>query len=288
MDYPEVVATVETGIEKLRSVSCLNEEQIWTSGHPNDIECFNTEGSLIQTIHTESGNCPNDISVDIDGDVIYSDWATGTVNRVDLKSGQTERIIKLMFKWKPYYLCVTSSGELLVTMTLHDYDDYYKVKVGRYFGSTDIQIIQFDNEGRPLYSGNNKAKYISENRNLDVCVADSSAGAVVVVNQDGKLRYKYTGRPPARYSLIGITSRTFEPYDLATDSQGRILTADCINRCIHILDQDGQFISYIDYCDPNKPWGVCVDQKDNLYVCEFHNGNVKKIKYLKYTPNMTQ
>lgn len=278
LDYPEIVATVETGNEKLRSVSCLNEEQIWTSGHPNDIECFNIGGSLLQTIPTVSGNCPNDIAVDIDGDIIYSDWATATVNRVDLKSGQTERILRLFLNWKPYYLCVTSSGELLVTMTLHHYDESY-VKVVRYFGSTERQTIQYDDEGEPLYSGNNKTKYISENRNLDICVADSGAGAVVVVNQDGKLRYKYTGRPPIHSFLI--SSRTFEPYGLATDSQGRILTADRMNRCIHILDQDGQFISYIDNCDLNKPWGVCVDQKDNLYVCEFHNGYVKKIKYVK-------
>ena len=32
MDEPEVLNTIETRHEKLRSVACLNEEQIWTSG----------------------------------------------------------------------------------------------------------------------------------------------------------------------------------------------------------------------------------------------------------------
>ncbi|XP_052680759.1 uncharacterized protein LOC128161506 [Crassostrea angulata] len=282
LDEPKLVATIQTGHNIIRNVTCLNEDRIWTSGRTNEIQCFNLKGSLLQTITTKSEKFPNDIAVDSNGDLLYSDWKNRTVNKV--KNGQTEELIKL-HGWRPYNLCVTSTGDLLLTMYC---DDETQSKVVRYSGSTEKQTIQFDDEGKPLYSGNITIKYITENRNHDICVTDFWAGAVVVVNQDGKLRWRYTGHPSFtknRYRCTGHSSVTknqpFRPRGITTDSQSRILTADKDNHCIHILDQNGQFLCYIDNCDLKDPFGLCVDNNDNLFVCEFNEGYVKKIRYLK-------
>ncbi|XP_078334397.1 uncharacterized protein LOC111100259 [Crassostrea virginica] len=269
LDEAEVLNTIKTGHEKLRSVTCLNEEEIWTSGQTADIKCFNTRGVLQKTIKTRSGDWPNDIAVYSDGALVYSDGTIRTVYKV--KNDQTEKIIRLQ-GWTPTGLCVTSSGDLLVTMFS---DDETQSKVVRYSGSTVKQIIQFDDEGQPLYSGNDDTKYINENRNLDICVADSEAGAVVVVNQAGKLRFRYTG------PLSSTKKEPFQPWGITTDSQGRILTSDSDNHCIHILDMDGQFLSYIDNRGLKDPYGLCVDNDDSLFVCEFYKGTVRKIRYLK-------
>ncbi|XP_078341363.1 uncharacterized protein LOC111108856 [Crassostrea virginica] len=269
LEEPEVLNTIKGGYEYLHSVTCLNEEHIWMSGDTADITCFNIQGVLQKTIKTKSGERPNDIAVERNGDLLYSDWETITVYKV--KNNQTEEILTLQ-GWTPSQLCVTSSGNLLVTMYS---DDTTQTKVVRYSGSTLKQTIQFDEEGQPLYSGNNNIKYISENRNLDICVADFGARAVVVVNQAGKLRFRYTGHPSP------TKNKPFEPYGITTDSQCHMLTADGENHCIHILDGDGQFLRYIDNCNLKDPYGVCVDSNGFLFLSEYYKGNVKKIRYLE-------
>ncbi|XP_034305116.2 tripartite motif-containing protein 2-like isoform X2 [Magallana gigas] len=264
---PELVATMETGHEKLRNVTCYNDDRIWTSGQTNNIKCFNMKGSLLQTVYTKSGEFPNDLDVDIDGNLIVSDGKLNTVYEVNI--GKTEELIRLE-EWNPFNLCITATGDLLVTMYS---DDKTQAKVVRYSRSTEKQTIQFDDKGKPLYSGNNRIKYITENRNHDICVADSGAGAVVVVNQDGKLRWRYTGHPSV------TKNEPVEPRGITTDSQSHILTADGVNHCIHILNQNGQFLCYIDNCDLKNPYALSVDNNDNLFVCEYWKGSVKKIKY---------
>ncbi|XP_078341254.1 uncharacterized protein LOC111107984 [Crassostrea virginica] len=269
LDEAEVLNTIKTEYFGLRSVTCLNEEQIWTSGKVAEIECFDMQGVLQKTIQTKSGGMPWDIAVDTTGALLYCDAETRTVYRV--KNDQTEEIITLQ-GWKPANLCVTSSGDLLVTMYS---DDETQSKVVRYSGSTVKQTIQFDEGGQPLFSRNGYMKYVGENSRQDICVADYGAGAVVVVNQTGKLRFRYTGHPSP------TKNEPFKPRGITTDSQSRYLTSDYDNHCIHILDADGQFLRYIDNCDLTQPYGLFVDSNDTLFVCEYFKRNVKKIRYLK-------
>ncbi|XP_052692131.1 uncharacterized protein LOC128170395 [Crassostrea angulata] len=269
LDEPKLVAAIKTEHKQLRGVSCLNEDMIWTSGLTTKVKCFNIKGVLLQTINQNSGIFPNDIALDSDGDLLYINGATQTINKV--KNGQTEVFINF-HGWVLLKLCVTSTDDLLVTMFSATKTSS---KVVRYSGSTKTQTIQYDKEGKPLYSANSKIKYITENRNHDICVADCLACAVVVVNQYGGLRWRYTGHPSA------TKNKQFDPKGITTDSQRHILAADFNNHCIHILDQNGEFLRYIDNCDLNCPWGVCVDNNYNyLYVCEFLKSNVKQIKYL--------
>ncbi|XP_056004055.1 uncharacterized protein LOC130049881 [Ostrea edulis] len=261
LDEPRVTATIDTGYDYLPSVSCLSEDQVWTRGENETMKLLNLQSKLLTSIKTKSGRASQDIAVTRDGDLVYTDYST--VNLI--KNKQIQTVIRLQ-GWRPLFVCCTAGNDLLVTMYSDDRKQY---KVVRYSGSTEKQSIQFDDQGRPLYSD---VGYISENRNLDICVADREASAVVVVNQSGKLRFRYTGHP-------SNTEQSFDPVGITTDSQSHILTADHDNHRIHILDQDGQFLRYI-HCDLEYPQGLCVDIRDNLFVAEYLTAKVKKIQYL--------
>ncbi|XP_056002722.1 E3 ubiquitin-protein ligase TRIM71-like [Ostrea edulis] len=265
LDEARVTDTIDTGYKTLYSVSCLSEYQVWARGNNDIMKLINHQSKPLTLIPTKSGNWPSDITVTRDGDLVYTDPGNKTINLVKNKEIQTSIILH---GWESRNVCSTASNDLLVTMIS---DDYKQSKVVRYSGSTDTQTIQFDDQGRPLYSSDYSYKYISENKNLDICVADYTARAVVVVNQSGKLRFRYTGHP-------SNTEDSFDPVGITTDSQSHILTADHNNNRIHILDQDGQFLRYIS--NLRAPFGLCVDIRDNLFVAECYTAKVKKIQYL--------
>ncbi|XP_062575715.1 uncharacterized protein LOC134237602 [Saccostrea cucullata] len=267
LDEPETI-TIDTGYGYLYDVACLSDKKIWTSGGDGTMKLYSiNHGSLLKSVTTKSGYTPSNIAITKSWDLVYTDDYYKTVNIV--KNEKIEEMIRIQ-NWNPLGVCSTSSGDLLVIMVS---DDNKQTKVVRYSGSTEKQTIQFDDKVKHFYS-NSHDKYITENKNLDICVSDNGAGAVVVVNQAGKLRFRYTGHTPAP------KNKPFNPQGITTDSQSHILTADVNNHCVHIIDQDGQFLRYIN-CGLSYPWGLCTDTNDNLFVAQMGNKQVKKIKYLQ-------
>nr|XP_022333184.1 uncharacterized protein LOC111130410 [Crassostrea virginica] len=270
LDEPRILTDIQTECRGLHSVSCLSDSELWTRGYGDNIlRLYNLQGELLRSVQTKSGNWPEDIAVTRSGDLLYADHRDRSINLV---SGTQIQTLITLRGWKPLGLCSTSSGDLLVSM---DSDDYKQTKVMRYSGSTEKQSIQWDDQGKPLYSSDGllNYKYLSENRNFDICVADCDARAVVVVSAAGKLRFRYTGPPSTPW-------QSFLPCDITTDSQANILTSDWYHR-IHIIDQDGLFLRYIHNCGLQDPRGLCVDSRDNLFVAEWDTGKVKKLQYYK-------
>ncbi|XP_061169417.1 uncharacterized protein LOC133178720 [Saccostrea echinata] len=266
LSQPQLLASIDTGypLQKNQySVTCLSDELIWTSGEDRILKLYNLQGSLLKLFQTGQGSDPEDITITRNGDLVFTDPNQTTVNIV--KNDRLWEMIRVD-QWKIWGICKTYLGELLVTM-----DRANESKVVRFSGSTKIQSIQFD-EGNALYLPGT-AKYISENRNFDICVTENIHSRVVVVNQAGKLRFRYTG-----HRSVFPMNRTFDPIGITTDSQSHILVADCKNCCIHILNQDGKFLRFINNCYLTRPWGICVNTSDKLFVAD--GKTIKKILYI--------
>lgn len=266
---PHVVDTIGTGFDFLRNVACAQEGSFWTSNGHAELKRFNTQGSLLETMDTRSGEMACDIAVTDTNDLLYTDIKDRTINKVT--NGGIKELIKLP-GWNPLNICIAEANDLLVTMYN---DERTQSKVVRYAGATEKQTIQFDNEGKPIYSLNNKIKYITENKNSDICVADWGAGAIIVVNHLGEVRFRYRGHPSSS------RRRPFKPRGISADSKHQILTVDYHNNCIHVIAPTGSFLRCIDNCRIENPYGISLDQDDKLFVAELYSGKVKTIQYLK-------
>ncbi|XP_078331152.1 uncharacterized protein LOC144624978 [Crassostrea virginica] len=269
LDEPRILTDTQTEYRGLLSVSCLSDNDLWTCGdNDNILRLYNLQGELLRFVQTLLGNWPRDIAVTRRGDLVYTDPRDRSINLV---SGTNVKRLFRLLGWRPQGLCSTSSGDLLVII---ETDDRKQTKVVRYSGSTEKQSIQWDDQGKPLYSSDRYTKYLSENRNLDICVADGGARAVVVVSAAGKLRFRYTVPP-------STPQESFHPRGITTDSRANILTSESDNHRIHIIDQNGHFLRNIHYCGLQDPWGLCVDSRDNIFVAERYKGKVRKLQYYK-------
>nr|XP_022305617.1 E3 ubiquitin-protein ligase TRIM36-like [Crassostrea virginica] len=105
-----------------------------------DIQTEYGGGEILESVKTISEKAPKDIAVTRSGGLVYADCSDRSINLVS--GTQIHTLIKQR-GWKPRGLCIMSSGDLLVAMTS---DDRKQTKVVRYSGSTEKQIIQWDDK----------------------------------------------------------------------------------------------------------------------------------------------
>eukprot|EP00105_Crassostrea_gigas_P046586 XP_019930734.1 PREDICTED: uncharacterized protein LOC105348054 [Crassostrea gigas] len=250
------------GVLSVFHISLGKSGRLWASDLNGYLVQTDLQGKKLQKIQT-SGEDEGYHTVTQDGDLIYTDKHNQVINRITQDNTITEFI--KTGDWVP--LSIHSShinGDILVGMTKDG-----EAKVTRYNKTgTAIQNIQRDNNGQALYS---VPRYITKNINDDVCVSDYNKDAVVVVNKSGQHRFSYTGQ-----------GSVLHPYGICTDVFGHILVCDTYGKTVHLLDQNGQFLSLL--LSPQQASGqicsVCVDDEKNMWVGQL-NRKVKVFKYLE-------
>lgn len=267
LDKAKVFATFPTGVESLWRISCLGTEEAWLSGKGKTITRVDIDGFVRESVTSTCQKTPVDIAVTRKGELIYSDSEHGTVNIV--KNGVSETLITAPRGWSPKGLCSTESGEILVNM-----NSGVQNKVVRYKNRKIAQEIFKDEKGDLIFGKDKWMLFLVENRNEDICVSDYNADSVVAVDKAGRVRFRYNGSPAGG-------PEPFSPRQIVTDSLGQIIVADYNNVCIHILEQNGQFLKCLDKCGFQSLCGLSIDNMERLWVGLIDNGNVKVIQYMK-------
>ena len=270
MDKLRVIATIPTTYSPLRDVACVGEAEAWIYGDNSTITRIDIHGAVKDTVTTTCKYGPNGISVTKGRDLMYSDYTSDTANIV--RDGKSETLITTPQGWGPGRLSCTRSGDVLV----HVYTGsgpQEKNKIIRYQGQNIKQEINNDGQGNPIIKDGEYWLFMSENNNGDVCVSDVKAETVVVVDKKGRVRFRYDGTPARR-------EEPFDPTGIVTDALSQIIVADSNNNCLHILDQNGQFLRCVDDCGLKGPWGLSVDIEGKLWVGSWQSGEIKVIEYL--------
>jgi sugar lactone lactonase YvrE len=163
------------------------------------------------------------------------------------------------------------AGDIVVS--LYNTDNSQN-KIVRYQEQKIEQEIYKDEDGKLIYEEGEYPLRVVENMNGDICASDNNAKDVVVVDKSGRVRFRYDGIPAKR-------KMSFNPKGIVTDSMSQIIVADVNNACLHILDQNGQFLKCVDNCELDKPKGLSVDREGRLWVGLYDSGEVKVIQYMK-------
>ncbi|XP_062577486.1 uncharacterized protein LOC134239339 [Saccostrea cucullata] len=145
-------------------------------------------------------------------------------------------------------------------------------KILRYEENIMTEEIDNDENGIMISRPGDRINFVSENNNGDICVSDGNVNIVIVVDKKRRVRFRYDGTPARK-------EKKFSPRHIVTDSNSHIMVADYNNACLHILDQDGRFLSCVDGLD--QPNGMSLDREGRLWVGVASSGDVKVIQYIK-------
>lgn len=201
------------------------------------------------------------------GEIVFSHLSDECVNIV--REGKISKLLDLS-GWIPFGVTFNADDDLMVCMRR---EDYQESKVGIFSQGKLKKEIQFDETGKPLFSASRNNMYIKENANRDICVSDWNACAVIVLKSSGELRFRYTGN-------LSRSFKQFYPHGIVTDNYCRILVVDRKNDCLHVIDRNGKFLTYIT-CSLQDPYVLSMDPDENVWVGEYDTGCVKVIRYLE-------
>ncbi|XP_052684807.1 uncharacterized protein LOC128164829 [Crassostrea angulata] len=247
-------------VDHVYHISLDNCGRFWVSDGSGNIVHMDARGNYLKNIKS-SGRFEGHHTVTQDGNLIFADRKYKVIRIITLEYEITNFI--RTGEWEPFSIHSSHiNGDILVGMIKGR-----EAKVTRYNkNGEEIQNIQRDNKGRELYRN---PHYITENINGDICTSDYNKQAIVVVNKSGQHRFSH--RLKAK----------FYPYGVCTDILGHIIVCNISTNTVHLLDQDGQFLSLlltpqqgVDY-----PLSLCVNFENNLCVGRW-NYTVEVYKYL--------
>lgn len=246
-------------LSAIHHIAYVKPGNLWVAGGSTLME-IDLAGNLIQTVDDALWyhGC---FAVTENGDLFYIGKDGHSIKRKS--SVETSTIVDLPDNVFITCICISQKEGDLLLVTRNNLKTQQH-RVVRYDIKENISHVVLDDSIGDPYKA---PVYITENRNGDIVVSDQGNNAVIVVNSAGQNRLIIK----KRYS--GLC-----PCGLATDDSGNILVVEGNKELyIYVFDQDGiltrRLSKKMDRC-----WGVCLDDKQNLYVGN-RNGKIDVYSY---------
>ncbi|XP_078666701.1 tripartite motif-containing protein 3-like [Branchiostoma floridae x Branchiostoma belcheri] len=107
---------------------------------------------------------------------------------------------------------------------------------------------------------------------------DNLHGEVRVFRPDGTLVRAMGGKKNSLASLVSRQLRMKHPWYITVDGEGNIFVSDCGNHCIHVYNEEGQFLFQFGGSGEGQlrgPMGLCTDRAGNVIVVNGGNSRVE-------------
>lgn len=264
--------SVESSFDTICNIACSNENYVWVNGEDKTMSLIEP-GKVIKRIETQSGLRPINLAVTRQGSLVYAVYDSHQSNIfIVTNSYSTDKVITFN-DWKPVGICCTRNDEFLVSM---ESNDETQIKIARFSGDFKIiQEIQYDEHHQPLYASGKYYVFVEENQNMDICASDPNKNEVVVTDKDGLRRWRYNG------NLEKGKFKSFSPSFIAADSYSNLLVMDTDNDCVHLLDMNGIFITFITHPKIQGIGAMSLDRNDKLWIANYKGGQINVFKYLQ-------
>lgn len=262
-------------IQNCGHIFCNSPDRVWVSDENNLILADTEKGDKLRSVENSLKDSVGKHTMNSDGHLIYIDENYDIRKISEIETTSLIVIKNTDSTWKPKCVFSTLTGHLLVGLVNEETETGKITRYKTTWGET--QTMSFDST---LDSQYKSPAYITENNNGDIVVSDDRA--VVVTSRTGKYRFSYTG-PTSEYDLL--------PRGICTDAFSNILVCDALNYTIHMIDKDGQFLSYLLTMESpgltNYPWSLSYDINTHLLFVGSWNEVLFAYRYINRNIHLT-
>ena len=213
---------------------------------------------------------PIGITADMDGNIYFTDSATGIVCRYDYQKNKATILSPFRLK-RPTGIAFNQRNGLL----------YIADAVAH-------KIVALDLSGKKRLSigsaGNKPGLFnfpvaLTVNHKGELLIVDALNGRIQIFTPDGQFLHTF-GQP-------GDSSGSFaKPKDIAVDSQDHIYVVDALFDAVQVFDRSGQLLTAFGLSGhgPGEFWlpsGISIDARDFIYVSDTYNQRIQIFKFLK-------
>ncbi|XP_033747945.1 uncharacterized protein LOC117332964 [Pecten maximus] len=250
-----------------------NDSGLWTCGGDDSVVTYQLstgDASLKQ-------GCPVKVTDICTSPSTRSLWVCSMTDKSVLEMVSDELIRRFNTVDAPISICIagTASGDhVLVGMSC---------KITKFSTKGFARSSTISNNGKPSVITPKRISSCPDSDQIAVADRDSLRDGgrgkphITVLDQNLQELYQY-GQDKDK-SRAG--KKSFDPWDLKYDSEGRLIISDSNNHCLHALSPNGQYLRLL-YTDTYSVKAIGIEVNKNLWAVFGDFGN-QTIKCLQYT-----